>query len=532
MVAGPHPFTADAGLEALRAGGNAVDAAVAAALTEGVVQPAHNGLAGYGGAAVLHLAASNTVACLDFNTEAPAAATETMFQIDTAAANPPFGYAIAGSLHKRGALSVGIPGVLAGLAELHEKWGSLPIAQLLQPAINAAQDGWPCNTATSRNTREIVDDLRRCAPRVAAMVLVDGEVPEPGQILTNPDLALTLEELSELGLRAFYEGDLGRRIATMLQTQGGIMTAADLKGYRARHVETVSAEFGGVTLHTPPIGCGGVTSLQVLLVLDELARRGTDFRSQEPASPGFFHLYTEVLKVCWRRRLATLGEPAFTGHPESLELEPSLVVTLADAAAAGLANPSPGERVAADPFYCTSHICAADAAGNVVSLTQTHGAAYGSWTTVPGTGLIFGHGMARFEPRPGHPNSVAPGKRPLHNMAPILAMRGNRPLAAYGTPGGRTIVNNQAYFSLAMWGWGLEPAAALALPRIHVEECEPVQIEDRAGSEDEQALSLLGHSVQVVERSGGPAHVITLGDDPSEMDGATDPRFEGKVAWE
>jgi gamma-glutamyltranspeptidase/glutathione hydrolase len=172
----------------------------------------------------------------------------------------------------------------------------------------------------------------------------------------------------------------------------------------------------------------------------------------------------------------------------------------------------------------------ADSAGNVVSLTQTHGAFFGSFVTVPGTGLLFGHGMTRFDPRPDWPNSIAPGKRPLHNMAPMLALQDGRPVAAYGTPGGRTIVNNQALFSLGLFVYSMEIADVLAIPRLHCEEAEPLKLEQRAGNEVFSALEDRGHRVEHVEKNGGPAHGIVIGAAPTELDGATDPRYEGKVA--
>jgi gamma-glutamyltranspeptidase/glutathione hydrolase len=521
MTVGPHPLTADAGLEILRAGGNAFDAAVAAAFTEAVVEPAHNGVAGYGGAMVgFH--AGRGVVCVDFNSQAPRAARAEMFPTEPGSE---LLYTVPQAIHKRGALSIGIPGVVAGLEEIHRSWGSLPMARLLEPAGRAAREGWECNTATHRCLNEHAAELS-AFPATRGLLMPEGRVLQPGDRMENPELAATLERLGATGLRDFYAGELARRLVASIREQGGIIEERDLAEYRARHVAPTEMEYRGRRLHTPPVGCGGVTSFQMLEVLE-----GFDLTLLAPGTPEFFHLYAEVMKPCWRHRLETLGDPEFTGVPEAGQLDAELIAAIRAEVEMGLKHPRPGERMAPDPFKCTSHICTADAAGSVVSLTQTHGAAFGSWVSVPGTGLIFGHGMARFDPRPGLPNSIAPGKRPLHNMAPMLATLDGRPVAAYGTPGGRTIVNNQAYFSLCLFACEMGIAEALAAPRIHCEECEPINVEERAGPEALAALRERGHRAEPVERSGGPAHGILVGSIAGQYSGATDPRNEGKVAF-
>lgn len=515
MAVGPHPKTAEAGLEVLRAGGNAFDAAVAAAFTEGVVQPAHNGVAGYGGAAVAYHAASGQVVCVDFNTEAPAAARPDMFLTEP---HPTSVFAVVEALHKRGAKSVGIPGVVAGLDFLHREWGTLPPADLLAPAIRAGREGWRCNRATRKNLLENLEGLRGYPETLALLLNAEGNPPERGDRMKNPELAEALERLARAGLRDFYEGELAGRIVDGLAAQGGLLTRADLAQYQARQVEPLRLDYRGARIHTPPVGCGGITSFQILEVLE-------GFELPSPDSAEFFHLYAEVLKACWQRRVTQVGE----GIPEAEQLAPELLREIREQVAAHRERASEPEALAPDPFFCTSHICTADKAGNVVSLTQTHGASFGSFVSVPGTGLIFGHGMARFEPRPGWPNSIAPGKRPLHNMAPMLATRGGRAVAAYGTPGGRTIVNNQALFSLALFRLGLGLPETLALPRVHAEEAEPLKLETRAGEAGLAALLARGHRVEAVEYNGGPAHGILIGPQPDHLLGATDSRFEGRV---
>jgi gamma-glutamyltranspeptidase/glutathione hydrolase len=523
MVVAAHPFTARAGIEALRAGGNAFDAAVAAAFTEAVVEPGHNGLAGYGGCLAAFCARRNEVVCLDYNTRAPAAARPDMFPVEDL---PDGGYRIPGSRHRIGPLSVGVPAIVDGLRETLECWGTLPLEAVLAPGIRAAGEGFPVNRATAANLASHGEQIRAEFPDTAALLMPDGSPPAEGARMSFPDLATTLRDLASAGLRDFYEGELATRIARGIQDAGGILTREDMAAYRARRCPPVVVDLRGGRLHTPPVGAGGVTSLQILRVLD-------GFSLQRRSSPdaAFFHLFAEVLKACWRRRLTELGDTPDVAQVMARHLSEEVIREIAAEVRAGLEAPQPGEMLGEDPSRCTSHICAADREGNVVSLTQTHGAQFGSWFSIPGTGLILGHGMARFDPRPGWPNSIAPGKAPLHNMAPLLITRQSRPWCAIGTPGGRTIVSNQAYFAHCLLRWRLDPAATLAAPRLHVESCEPLQLEERAGPELFAALESLGHQVKSVDRNGGAAHAILLDDSGGFFEGATDPRYQGEVAW-
>lgn len=525
MVVGPHPLTAEAGLEALRGGGTAFDAAVAAAFTEAVVEPAHNGVAGYGGAAVGYLAKEGRVVCVDYNSRAPAAAHEAMFPVEAAEGT---GYRVPGGIHKHGALSIGVPGIVDGLRELYENWGTLPLPKLLAPAIRAARQGWACNRLTANAFREAGEEIRRRFPDTARLLMPESRVPAAGDTVTNPELAELLEELAVVGLRDFYEGETAVRIVKAVRRQGGILDLQDLADYRARQVEPTEAEYRGRRLLTPPVGCGGVTSLQILQVLE-----GFDLRGRPLGSAAFAHLYAEVLKACWQRRLVALGDPEFTGVPESSQLTPALIEELrAEVERSLREGPLPRPRLAPDPYLCTSHLCAVDTRGNAVSLTQTHGGSFGSYVSAPGTGLVFGHGMGRFDPVPGRPNSIAPGKRPLHNMAPFLVLQDGKPEAVYGTPGGRTIVNNQAFFTLSLFGYGSGLEETLARPRLHVEEAEPVKLERSESEEVVTWLRSLGHQVERVEKNGGPASGIRVGERPELLEGAVDPRGEGKVAAE
>lgn len=518
VVVGPHPLTAEAGAAMLRLGGNAFDAAVAAAFTEAVVEPCHNGIAGYGGCIVAWDAARDRPFSIDYNTIAPARTRPDMYPVEPVG---PGAYRIPGGVHKWGASSVGVPGIVAGLERLHSGRGRLAWSSLLEPAVNAARSGFAVNQATHQGLRDALRAVSESFPITARLVCPDGRPPEPGELLSNPGLAELLEHLAANGAREFYEGPIAREISQGLTDAGGLVSDEDLAGYRAVEEEPLRLSYRGIELLTPRLAAGGLTSLQVLALSERF--------SLDPAEPvEFFHHLIELLKPCWRLRLLEFGDRTSSGRWESDALDPAVLDSLEREVRAGLSSPEPGVRIGPDPANCTSHVCAADAEGNVVSLTQTHGGHLGSRFTIDRLGLTFGHGMCRFDPRPGLPNSIAPGKRPLHNMAPILAVRDGTPLAAFGTPGGRTIVNNQAYFAMSLFRFGIGLDQTLGAPRLHVEEAEPAKLEKRAGTEILQQLRRLGHQVEPTLKNGGPAHGLLRRSDGS-WEGATDPRGEGAV---
>ena len=520
-VAGPHPRTAQAGYEMLLAGGNAVDAAVAAAFAEGVVEPSHNGIAGYGGCVLIYRKKTQDVIAIDYNSAAPAAASEDMFTIeeapDTAA-----GYRVPGRVNVHGPLAIGVPGVVAGLCLTLAEFGTLPLADVLRPAINSARYGYAPNGANRGGIAGNAERWKRDFPETARVFLKNGSPPKKGETLTNPELARTLEAVAEGGREAFYEGTIAETIANHIQELGGCLTADDLKNYRPFITEPYQIQYRGYSVYTTPLGAGGLTTLQMLRLVEA-------FGVTEMSLTERFHLFAEAMKVCWPERLRRFGDPNFVDIDIETELSDRFTASLREKLNAGLKSPQPGEVVYHEPMNCTSHISTADAEGNMVSLTQTHGGGFGSMVTVPGTGLLFGHGVGRFDPRPGLANSVGPGKRPLHNMGPLLATRDGKPFATYGIPGGRTIPNNQLNISVSLMDLQSSMQQALGAPRFHSDGAEPIQVESRAGEEVHSGLRELGHEITASAGIGGPGHGVRVSDDGSHHDGGTDPRGEGKV---
>ena len=519
-VAGPHPRTAKAGMLILQQGGNAVDAAVAAAFTEGVVEPSHNGVAGYGGCMVIHLADRQEVVAIDYNTVAPTAASENMFAIEDT--DTPAGYRVPGRVNIHGPLSVGVPGIVAGLCLALEKFGTMPLAEILKPAIRSARYGFVPNRSNRNGIAAQAERWKQEFPETARVFLKNGQPPKPGERLTNPDLARTLETIAEGGPAAFYCGSIAQKIASHIQETGGCLTLEDFQNYRARVIQPYQICYRGYRLYTPPLGAGGLTTLQMLRLVERYDVSNLSVGER-------MHLFAETMKICWSERLSRFGDPKFVEIDASQELSDDFVAELNTRLEHGLESPQRGEIVAIEPISCTSHISTADIHGNLVALTQTHGGGFGSMVTVPGTGLLLGHGVARFDPRPGLANSIAPGKRPLHNMSPIIALRGNCPFATYGIPGGRTIPNNQFSITANLIDLQMNIQEALDSPRVHSEGAEPIQVEERIGDAVLDTLKKQGHEVRACLSIGGPGHGITVAEEKSVQAGGTDPRGEGRV---
>jgi gamma-glutamyltranspeptidase/glutathione hydrolase len=519
MVASPHPTASEAGLSVLRAGGNAMDAAVATAFTLCVVTPSSTGVAGYGGCLLAHLAERRAPVAIDFTSTAPAAARPDMYRV---AARGDGGFEVPDGDNVFGARAVDTPGVVAGLV-MAQRFGRLSLHEVMQPAIGAAANGFPVDDWTIFKITEVLLPRRERFPETLSVYSVNERPPRAGDRMSNPDLARVLDRIGRDGAEAFYRGEVARAIVDVVQQNGGLLTLDDLAAYRAREHALVSMPYRDTMIHTPGLPSGGITVLQMLRVLEGLPV-ASPHRDEEMA-----HALVEIGKVCWRERLTRYGDPSHVTVDPAAELGDAAVARLREEAAAGLKAPAPGAVIAPDPVISTVHVCTADSAGNVVSLTQTHGGSFGSLLSVPGAGLVLGHGMSRFDPRPGRANSIAPGKRPLHNMCPTLLMRGGKPLFCVGGAGGRTIQSNVAHMIVRVLDRGEAPERAMEATRFHVESAEPVYVEE-GGDALATGLRALGHEVKMRPRFGSLQAIYF--DPDGSMTGVADGRRAGTIYWE
>jgi gamma-glutamyltranspeptidase/glutathione hydrolase len=496
-----EPTAEKVGERVLAEGGNAFDAVVAAALTAAIAAPYQTGIGGYGGSAVLATADGHKVTAVDFNTVAPAAATPDLFERLKPLSEP----------KQPGWFWSGVPGVLAGLQLVVDRYGTRPFAELVQPAIRLAREGIPVVGGLASTIQTAAAQFAKDAGS-RKLYLRDDKPLSAGETFHNVELADMLSTLAERGsVDSFYRGDIGQQIAEAFRKNGGLVTAQDLAAYQAREVPALTMTTGDTAIHTAPLTAGGLTVLEVLNLLVALDWNRMD------AGVARTHARLEAQRLAWRDRLTLLGDPDFAPMPTakllSVEyaLECAQQITLAVRAGRILTH-----DVTPKPHGGTIHLSAADARGNFAALTLTHGESFGARVTVDGLGLTLGHGMIRFDMSANHPNSTGPGKRPLHNMCPTIVARGGRPILAIGGRGGRRIPNAvfEALTQFVLLGQPL--AASFATPRVHTEGNAVVELEKHWPEPDLNELRLRGYSV----RTGSSATLSAVAREDGQFRGA------------
>jgi gamma-glutamyltranspeptidase/glutathione hydrolase len=479
---------AAAGNAVLAGGGNAVDAAVAAALVAGVVAVPMTGIGGYGGHMVI-AKPGGKVTAIDFNTIAPAAARAEMYAADDHGV-------VKDRRNARGWLAAGVPGVLAGLQLALDRFGSKPLAELLKPAIAYAREGFAVAKGLAASIKASRERLAR-DPASATLFFAHGEPLADGAKFRNPDLADMLQTLADNGrVDAFYQGKIADKIAAAFRKHGGLVTADDLAAYKPLEVAPLSLEWQGYTIHTPAPTAGGLTVLQALSALKALG--WTDWDQQSPAT---VRARIEALRIAWNDRLARLGDPKHVDVPIQRLLSEEYAKQSAERIQTAIKSRKPVEGGSdGRPAGGTIHLTAADARGTMVALTFTHGDGFGAQVTVDGLGLILGHGMSRFDPRPGRANSPGPRKRPLHNMCPTVVTRRGTPVLALGATGGRRIVNTVFDLLAYRLGQGQALGEAVKAPRAHTEGDLNLTLEDAWPAPVKEHFRQTGYVVKV-----GPA---------------------------
>jgi gamma-glutamyltranspeptidase/glutathione hydrolase len=496
MVAGQLK-AAEVGNEVLRKGGNAIDAAVAAALTAAVAAPQQCGIGGYGGHMMIALAPGKKITAIDFNSAAPSAARSNMFAPDEEGKVP-------GQINEYGWMAAGVPGPLAGLHLALSRYGTRSFRELAAPAIELASEGFAVTEGLARSIGGVAGQLRKDA---ASMELLfrNGEPLAAGETLRNPDLAKMLEQLArDDSVESFYQGDIAKQIAEEFRKHGGLVTTKDLADYKAREVTPLDFGWNGFSIRTAPLTAGGLTALEALAILKALGWQ------KFPADPTRTQALVEALRIGWQDRLTLLGDPEKTAVPIQRLLSAKYAQAMASTVRRSLSarQPLPFER---EPRLHTGtvHLNCADARGNMVALTLTHGNSFGACVTVQGLGLTLGHGMSRFDPFPSHPNAPGPGKRPLHNMCPTILLRDGRPVLALGGTGGRLIPS--AVFSVLSRFMGLSESIeeAVAAPRLHTEGNLTITVEKNWPEAELDYLKNAGYKL----KTGGSATVHALSRD-------------------
>lgn len=502
VAAGPAE-AARVGARIIERGGNAMDAAAAACLACCMLQPHSTGVGGYVLVAVVLEGKSGRVWSLDANGPAPAAAHDKMYDIVaegeglTGINGLEYACQVRDNANVHGPLAVSVPGLMAGLGTLSERWGKLSWDEIVAPSLKLLEDGFPYGLVA--DAIKGIETVIRRFEHTARHLMPDGKCPGPDDIWHRRDMEKTLKRLSEAGWRDFYEGEIARRIVDHVRAGGGILTREDMAGYQPRVTEPYITTYRGAKVHGPILPNGCLSSLQALNMLE-------CFDPVSDRTVTYWHRLAEVMKRVWRDRLRYLGDPDFVdvpiqrllskdyaaGRVETLRQYPNRVDRLS--------SPNPTEAIPE-----TLHVSAADREGNLVAATLTHGGAFGSCVTVPGLGLILAHGMCRLDPRPGRPNSVGPRKRPLNNTAPMILRLPDRDVAT-GLPGGRRIVSVGTQLAQRVVDFGATSYQAASAPRLHVLEGEPITVLDTLGPALVEGLVAMGHEVKVERGVAGPAH--------------------------
>jgi gamma-glutamyltranspeptidase / glutathione hydrolase len=518
VVAAPHYLAAQAGLDLLRAGGNAVDAAIAANATLQVVYPQ---LCGLGGDlfAIVWDAASRRLYGLNASGRAPAAATIERYRELGHEEMPPFG------LH-----TVTVPGCPDGWRHLSERFGRAGLDRSLAPAIAYAEDGFPVGPGLHASLVRM-DTMPFIHRSFRDHFMPGGQIPAAGSIFRRPELAASLRRLAERGTDDYYRGELAGRIADFFASNGGLIAGDDLAAHTSEWVEPLSVRFGDLDVYELPPNTQGVTALQMLGMVNDLAL------GDNPLSPETVHLEVEAKKLAFADRNAYLTDLAHMRMDPAALIAPDYLASRAALISRDRAGTSvaPGGTTG-DTIY----LCAADGEGNAISLIQSNYRGFGSGYVVDGTGIALQNRGAYFSLDPESANALAPGKRTLHTLIPSMALRGGKPAVVFGAMGGdgQPQTHVQVYAALARYGYNIQ--AAIELPRwldgqAAMGTPERVWLEARYPEETAEALRRLGHTVERLGRwdsQVGHANGIVIDQASGVLHGGSDPRSEGAaIGW-
>ena len=528
-VATVHPLATEAAWNAMDRGGNAVDAAVAAALTLGVVDGFNSGIGG--GCFFLARLADGKIVALDGRETAPAAATREMYVRDDH---------VQPKLSQTGPLAVAVPGALAVYEYAIARHGRLSFQSHLLNAAKIAEEGFVISDHYARKIADVADDLVRSAGAFPIFFNADGSPKKAGEILKQRDLATTYRAIARDGSGWFYKGEFAARVDAWMKRIGGIMTADDLANYRFREREPLRATYRNFEIiGFPPPSSGGVHVAQILNLLEpyQLSLMGTN-------SADFIHITAEAMKLAFADRAYWLGDPDFTPVPRQLvskSYSRSLGKNLHPKRVSVVKGPGRPDKAQSDVFgKHTTHISTADADGNWVACTATINTTFGSKVVLPGTGVILNNEMDDFSIQPGlsnyfglvgsEANAIAPGKRPLSSMSPTIVLERGRPVLATGAAGGPTIIS-QTVLSI-LWAIDLEfdPQQALSQGRFHHQwSPDELRIEKSIPESVRTSLEERGHKLNVVDAIGA-SQTVARPTGSAKFSAAADPRVPGSSA--
>jgi len=515
MVVSNHPLASSAGAEMLAAGGNAIDAAIATLFTLTVVEPMMVGIIG-GGMAHIRLA-DGSHRIIDGQSTVPASVRDTTYTSKPGSAHDVFD--TVGNENLNGPKAVATPGSLRAWCETLQRFGTMSLADVMQPAIKHAARGYAATPYLHECISECAAEMRKDTP-IAAIYLPGGEPLKVGERVVQSEYAETLRYIADHGETALYEGPLGDILVDYMEKTGGFIRRNDLTNYRTAERLPIRACYRGWTIFgPPPPAASGVHIAQMLNILE-----GYDIGALGFGTPETIHYLAEVLKIAFADRAAASGDPDYVRVPvERLtskayaeERRRTIDPTQAQAFGAGVTQLESAH---------TTHLTAADSFGNVVATTQTINSLFGAKIMIPGLGTIANNYMNLFDPRPGHALSLAPGKRVTTSMSPMMALRDGKLRYALGLPGGKRIFPSAMQALLNLIDHGMSLQEAVEAPRVWTEG-NALEVEQTIPESVRAKLTALGHKVQPVATVAGGMNGIAFHDDGT-MTGAACWRADG-----
>ena len=519
MIATSHPLATQIGLDILKKGGTAIDAAIAANIALGLMEPTGSGIGG-DLFAIVWDAKEKKLYGLNSSGPAPKSISLDYFKEQNLKKIPSYG-----------PLPVTVPGAVDGWVKLHERFGNQEFKTLFEPTIAYSKEGFPV-TETIAYYLDFSKDRYIRYPNFSEVWLKDGKAPKKGNIFKNPQLAKTLEIIAKNGRSGFYEGNVARIIVDFIQSQGGFLSYEDLSEFHSEWVEPVSTNYRGYDVWELPPNGQGIAALQILNILENYNLKEMGLFSAE-----YLHLFVEAKKLAFADRAKYYADPNFSQIPVSQLISKSYAKersSLIDLKSSALVD-QPGEMKAGDTVYLT----AADQYGNMISLIQSNYRGMGSGMVPPGLGFMLQDRGELFSLEEGHLNIIEGGKRPFHTIIPAFVTKDNKPFLSFGVMGGATQPQAHAQILINLIDFGLNLQEAGDAPRIvHSGSSQPtdevmigggsISIEKGFGVEIEQALEKMGHNIKYEKGIFGGYQAIMLKD--GVYFGASESRKDGQAA--
>jgi len=528
MVAAASPIAAQVGVDILKAGGNAVDAAVATAFAIGIVEPNATGIGGEG-MMVIYLAKEDKAIAIDYRSTAPKLAAEKFAK---------------SRMPSTGWQSVATPGVVAGLSEALEKYGTMSLEQVLAPSIKLAEEGFPL----SETVAQVVEDNyeKILADPGLSRVFLDNQLPPaPGFIVKNPELAETLRKIAAGGPDVFYRGEVADAIDKAMRENGGLLTKEDLAAYKPVTRWPARGNYRGYDLISAPPPVGGATVIEAMNILENF-----DLASMPYTSVQSIHVISEALKRAFMDNRVYVGDPDFSFVPLQEMLSKDYARLRASEIRMDRMTPAkeikPGEFEEAAEILAptgtegkyespsTTHISVADKDGNMVALTQTISSFFGAGVMVPGTGIILNNEVYNFSTDPTSPNCIAPGKRMRTTISPTIVLKDGKPLLTIGTPGAGRIISTMTTLLVNIIDHNMSLQEAIEAPRFYVRDgSDSFECESRVPAEVLEGLKSLGYPIDDSSIKAdydlyfGGAQGVMIDYTTGEFVGAADPRRDG-----